>query len=169
MTLPLVLDIETLRSAYGARRLTPSTLVEEIIARRASARDPAIFISTVPDEVLRAAARQLMDAHPEPNSLPLWGIPFAAKDNIDAVGLPTTAACPAFAYEPHGDAAVVARLKEAGAILIGKTNLDQFATGLNGTRSPYGAPRSVFDPLYVSGGSSSGSASRHRGGCRGSR
>jgi allophanate hydrolase len=95
---------------------------------------------------------------PEPNSLPLWGVPFAVKDNIDAEGLPTTAACPAFAYQPSADATVVARLKAAGAIVIGKTNLDQFATGLNGTRSPYGAPRSVFDAAYVSGGSSSGSA-----------
>ena len=92
------------------------------------------------------------------NSLPLWGVPFAVKDNIDAAGLPTTAACPAFAYDPATDSTVVARLKAAGALVIGKTNLDQFATGLNGTRSPYGAPRSVFDKAYVSGGSSSGSA-----------
>ncbi len=99
-----------------------------------------------------------MEKAPEPNTLPLWGIPFAVKDNIDVVGLPTTAACPAFAYQPDKDATVVARLKAAGAIVIGKTNLDQFATGLNGTRSPYGAPRSVFNKDYVSGGSSSGSA-----------
>ncbi len=99
-----------------------------------------------------------MERAPEPNSLPLWGVPFAVKDNIDVSGLPTTAACPAFAYQPEKDATVVARLKAAGALVIGKTNLDQFATGLNGTRSPYGAPRSVFDKAYVSGGSSSGSA-----------
>ncbi len=89
---------------------------------------------------------------------PLYGIPFAVKDNIDVAGLPTTCACPAFAYVPDRSATVVERLEAAGAILIGKTNLDQFATGLNGTRSPYGIPASVFDPDYISGGSSSGSA-----------
>jgi allophanate hydrolase len=85
-------------------------------------------------------------------------VPFAVKDNIDVAGLPTTAACPAFAYVPAADAAVVARLRAAGALVIGKSNLDQFATGLNGTRSPYGAPRSVFDADYIAGGSNSGSA-----------
>ena len=95
---------------------------------------------------------------PDPALLPLWGIPFAVKDNIDVAGLHTTAACPAFAYRAETDATTVARLKAAGALVVGKTNLDQFATGLNGTRSPYGAPRSVFNADYVSGGSSSGSA-----------
>ena len=90
--------------------------------------------------------------------MPLCGVPFAVKDNIDVAGLPTTAACPAFAYTPAANATVVERLMAAGAILIGKTNLDQFATGLVGTRSPYGAAASVFDPRYISGGSSSGSA-----------
>jgi allophanate hydrolase len=90
--------------------------------------------------------------------LPLAGVPFAVKDNIDAAGLPTTAACPAFAYRPEASAAVVARLEQAGALMMGKTNLDQFATGLNGSRSPYGAPGCVFNRAYVSGGSSSGSA-----------
>ena len=90
--------------------------------------------------------------------VPLYGIPFAVKDNIDVAGLPTTCACPAFAYVAERSATVVERLKQAGAILIGKTNLDQFATGLNGTRSPYGIPTSVFNPDYISGGSSSGSA-----------
>ena len=94
----------------------------------------------------------------DPVAKPLWGIPFAVKDNIDVAGLPTTAACPAYAYPATTDATTVARLRAAGAIVIGKTNLDQFATGLNGTRSPYGAPRCVFDAAYVSGGSSSGSA-----------
>jgi allophanate hydrolase len=93
-----------------------------------------------------------------PRDLPLWGMPFAVKDNIDVAGLPTTAACPAFAYAPTANATPIARLRAAGAIVIGKTNLDQFATGLNGTRSPHGAPRSVFNADYVSGGSSSGSA-----------
>ena len=89
---------------------------------------------------------------------PLYGIPFAVKDNIDVAGLPTTCACPEFAYVAERSATVVERLEQAGAILIGKTNLDQFATGLNGTRSPYGIPASAFNPDYISGGSSSGSA-----------
>lgn len=92
------------------------------------------------------------------DSGPLAGLRFAAKDNIDVAGLPTTAGCPAFAYEPHADAVVVRRLLDAGAQLVGKTNLDQFACGLNGTRSPYGAVPNAFNPAYVSGGSSSGSA-----------
>ncbi|MBB2830176.1 UNVERIFIED_ORG: allophanate hydrolase [Rhizobium esperanzae] len=155
--LPAILDLASLRSAYAAG-LSPLELVEEIIARCSASDDPAIFITTTPEEELRAAARELVARAPEPNSLPLWGIPFAVKDNIDVAGLPTTAACPAFAYHPQADAATVARLRAAGALVIGKTNLDQFATGLNGTRSPHGAPRSVFDRNYVSGGSSSGSA-----------
>lgn len=155
--LPTMLDLATLRAAF-ANGLTPLELVEEVIARRTASDDPAIFITETPDEDLRAAAKSLMERAPQPNSLPLWGIPFAVKDNIDVAGLPTTAACPAYAYKPEVDATVVARLKAAGAIVIGKTNLDQFATGLNGTRSPYGAPRSVFNKAYVSGGSSSGSA-----------
>ncbi len=155
--LPTILDLASLKAAY-ASGLTPLDLVEEVIARRKASDDPAVFITQTSDEDLRAAAKALMERAPEPNSLPLWGVPFAVKDNIDVSGLPTTAACPAFAYQPEKDATVVARLKAAGAIVIGKTNLDQFATGLNGTRSPYGAPRSVFDKAYVSGGSSSGSA-----------
>jgi len=91
-------------------------------------------------------------------SLPLYGVPFAVKDNIDVAGLPTTAACPAFTYIAAADATAVALLKQAGAIVLGKTNLDQFATGLVGTRSPYGAVPNTFKPDYVSGGSSSGSA-----------
>src|SRR5207302_9749150 len=90
--------------------------------------------------------------------LPLYGIPFAVKDNIDVAGLPTTAACPAFAYMPASSAPVVDRLRRAGALFVGKTNLDQFATGLTGTRSPHGIPRNPFDPAFIPGGSSSGSA-----------
>jgi allophanate hydrolase len=154
---PAFLDLASLKAAY-ADGLTPLDLVEEVLARIAASSDPAIFITKTPADDLRAAARDLMARAPKPNSLPLWGVPFAVKDNIDVAGLPTTAACPAFAYNPEKDATVVARLKTAGALVIGKTNLDQFATGLNGTRSPHGAPRSVFDSAYVSGGSSSGSA-----------
>ncbi|QII40277.1 allophanate hydrolase [Rouxiella badensis] len=92
-------------------------------------------------------------------TLPLYGVPFAVKDNIDVAGWPTTAACPAFEYIAQADATVVANLQAKGAIVIGKTNLDQFATGLVGTRSPHGAVKNTFNPNYVSGGSSSGSAS----------
>jgi allophanate hydrolase len=156
--LPIMLDLATLKALYADRTVTPRDVMEAVIERRAAWPDKAVFITPTSDAGLRAAADALMSQHPEPNSLPLWGIPFAVKDNIDVAGLPTTAACPAFAYHPAADATVVARLRAAGAIVIGKTNLDQFATGLNGTRSPYGAPRSVFDAGYVSGGSSSGSA-----------
>lgn len=156
MPLPPMLTIPALRAAYAAGT-TPLEVVEEIIARRAAyvARDPAVFITATPDDALRAAAAEVMGL---PRDLPLWGIPFAVKDNIDVAGLPTSGACPAFAYAPDRDATTVARLRAAGAIVIGKTNLDQFATGLNGTRSPHGAPRSVFSAAHVSGGSSSGSA-----------
>jgi Asp-tRNA(Asn)/Glu-tRNA(Gln) amidotransferase A subunit family amidase len=95
---------------------------------------------------------------PAPTDKPLYGLIFAVKDNIDAAGLPTTAACPDFAYTPEGSAFVVARLEAAGAIVLGKTNLDQFATGLVGVRSPYGVPRNVQRADLVPGGSSSGSA-----------
>ncbi|WP_339523175.1 allophanate hydrolase [Pseudomonas sp. EA_35y_Pfl2_R111] len=108
---------------------------------------------------LDALSALLDTASGEPSKLPLYGVPFAIKDNIDAAGWPTTAACPEFAYTAAADATVVAKLRAAGAILIGKSNLDQFATGLVGTRSPYGAVSNSFNPDYVSGGSSSGSAS----------
>lgn len=153
--LPAILTLSSLRAAYSGGA-SPLDVVEEVIARRAALADPAVFISITPDAELRSQAQLLMSRAPE--SLPLYGVPFAVKDNIDVAGLPTTAACPAFAYAPEVDAVVVARLRAMGAIVIGKTNLDQFATGLNGTRSPYGAPRSVFDADHVSGGSSSGSA-----------
>ena len=155
MILPAVLDFARLRAAYAAGLSLPD-MVGALLERLAEA-DPAIFIARTAPDALHAATAELLARAPEPNSLPLWGLPFAVKDNIDVAGLPTTVACPDFAYEPTADAPVVARLKAAGALVIGKTNLDQFATGLNGTRSPYGAPRCVFDAAYVSGGSSSGS------------
>ena len=153
--LPTLLAFAALRAAYAAGA-SPLDMAEALLARL-DAADPAIFIARVSAEELRNAARALMERLPEPNSSPLWGLPFAVKDNIDAAGSATTAGCPDFAYRPAEDATVVARLRAAGALLVGKTNLDQFATGLNGTRSPYGAPRCVFDAAYVSGGSSSGS------------
>ena len=112
-----------------------------------------VWISLVPRETALEQVRRL-----ENTALPLYGLPFAIKDNIDLAGLPTTAGCPAYAYSPTQSAPVVERLMDAGAIPIGKTNMDQFATGLVGTRSPHGACSSVFDPRYISGGSSSGSA-----------
>ncbi|MBP7335181.1 allophanate hydrolase [Niveispirillum sp.] len=155
--LPEKLTIQTLTDLYRSGAASPVTVIEAVLERLAANPDPAAWISVVPAEQLRAEAAALAAAGYDP-SKPLWGIPFAAKDNIDAAGLPTTAACPAFAYNPGADSTVVARLRAAGAILVGKTNLDQFATGLNGTRSPYGAPRCVFNADYISGGSSSGSA-----------
>ena len=112
-------------------------------------------------EQLQRLAARLAEALPRDELLrryPLLGVPFAVKDNIDIAGVPTTAACPAFAAVPPHSATVVRRLLDAGALWIGKTNLDQFATGLVGTRSPYGRPSSVFDAERISGGSSSGSA-----------
>jgi allophanate hydrolase len=149
-----MLTIAALKEAYACG-LTPLDIVEEVIRRRDGLADRAVFITEMPAEALREAARRVMAS---PRDLPLWGIPFAVKDNIDVAGLPTTAACPAYVFAPAQDATVVARLRASGALVIGKTNLDQFATGLNGTRSPYGAPRSVFSADHVSGGSSSGSA-----------
>ena len=114
-----------------------------------------IFIHLLPKARVEQRLRELERL---PRTLPLWGRTFAVKDNIDVAGLPTTAGCPAFAYTAASTAPVVQKLLDAGAVLIGKTNLDQFATGLVGTRSPYGACRNAFNPAYISGGSSSGSA-----------
>ncbi len=150
--------LDNLRARYAASPEAVFDVVDEVLARIEASSDPAIFISRVEADALRAAARDLLARAPDPARLPLWGVPYAVKDNIDVAGMETTAACPAYAYRPAADATVVEKLKAAGALLVGKTNLDQFATGLNGTRSPYGAPRSVFNANYVSGGSSSGSA-----------
>jgi allophanate hydrolase len=143
--------------AACAGGLRASDIAAEALRRCDAYGDPAVWISRTSPEDVMARAKAL-DADPANRALPLFGVPFAVKDNIDCVGFATTAGCPAFAYQPTEDAAVVAKLLAAGAILMGKTNLDQFATGLVGTRSPHGAPRSVFDSRYISGGSSSGSA-----------
>ncbi|MBL9216649.1 MAG: allophanate hydrolase [Opitutaceae bacterium] len=121
-----------------------------------AAIDPAVWIHRLPLEALREHARRVQAAGPA--GRPLYGVPFAIKDNIDLAGVPTTAGCPGFSFTPTTSAPVVARLIAAGAIPVGKTNLDQFATGLVGTRSPHGAPRNVANRDYISGGSSSGSA-----------
>ena len=124
------------------------------------ATDDNAWLTIANDAQLSAQLDALMPIYRNnPEALPLFGIPFAVKDNVDVAGWPTTAACPAFAYVAEEDATAVACLKAAGAIVIGKTNLDQFATGLVGTRSPYGAVVNSFNADYVSGGSSSGSAS----------
>ena len=158
MTLPIDLGLHNLRAAYRAGRLDCCTVLEDVLARIAAAGDDKVWISRTPDAALRAQAAALEARRGEIGTLPLYGIPFAVKDNIDVAGLPTTAACPGYAYEPPVSAEVVQRLVAAGAIVIGKTNLDQFATGLVGVRSPYGVPRNPFDAAYVPGGSSSGSA-----------
>lgn len=115
------------------------------------------WIHVAEDQRLRETAERLWQRKDAGEELPLYGIPFGVKDNIDVAGMPTTAACPEYSYVASASAESVERLEQAGAICIGKTNLDQFATGLNGTRSPYGPCSSVANPLYVSGGSSSGS------------
>ena len=148
------LDRATLHAAYGAG-LKPGEVVAEALARAAADAQTGTFIS-----LTEAAARDALAALGpfDPQAKPLWGLPFAIKDNIDVGGAATTAACPAFAFVPERSATAVERLVAAGAIPIGKTNLDQFATGLVGVRTPYPVPRNCFDPAIVPGGSSSGSA-----------
>lgn len=127
--------------------------------RRIEAVDrPEIWIDLRPESAVLAEAAALEVRHRAGEPLPLYGKLVAVKGNIDVAGLPTTAGCPAYAYRPADDAPVVARLRDAGALVLGTTNLDQFATGLVGTRSPHGAVRNAIDPAYISGGSSSGSA-----------
>jgi allophanate hydrolase len=126
--------------------------MKDVLQRIRERGDDGVWISTVAEADLRARAATV------PADLPLSGLTFAVKDNIDVAGLPTTAACPDYAYLPRETAPVVQRLLDAGALLVGKTNLDQFATGLTGARSPYGTPESVFGGGLISGGSSSGSA-----------
>jgi allophanate hydrolase len=149
------LSIATLRHRY-AEGLSPVALVESLLPRLEAPDAHNTWIARLPREALLARARELEGA--DRTRLPLFGIPFAIKDNIDLAGVPTTAACPDFAYLPSRSATVVQRLLDAGAIALGKTNLDQFATGLVGARSPHGPGRNSFDPACVSGGSSSGSA-----------
>ena len=136
------------------------TVANATLARIAAyaAIQPAVWIHRLPEADVLAMARAVDARIAAGEILPLAGVPFAIKDNIDLAGAPTTAGCPDFAYDPARSAGVVARLIAAGAVPVGKTNLDQFATGLNGSRSPYGAPACVFNRAYVSGGSSSGSA-----------
>ncbi|MDD5200790.1 MAG: amidase family protein, partial [Terrimicrobiaceae bacterium] len=150
----LTLETSLLRSGYRSGDFTPAEVIGEVYRRIRERGDDHVWIHLRPEEeavaVAEAAANRL--------DLPLAGIPCAIKDNIDVAGLPTSAACPAYAYVPERSAACVRRLVEAGAILLGKTNMDQFATGLVGTRTPHGPCASVYHPDFISGGSSSGSA-----------
>ncbi len=152
----LSFGIGTLLDGYRAQRFTPRDVIELVLTRCADHTGHNIWIEHLSREQLLAYAATLSARNPK--DLPLYGIPFAIKDNIDLAGTPTTAACTEFSYTPTQSAHVVQRLIDAGAIPIGKTNLDQFATGLVGTRSPYGACRNAFNPDYISGGSSAGSA-----------
>lgn len=147
-------------AAVNAGETRALIVMEDTLARIAAydAHQPQVWISRADADGLRAAARAIDVRVAGGEHLPLAGVPYAAKDNIDVAGFETTAGCPAFAYRPVRSATVIERLAAAGAICVGKTNLDQFATGLVGTRSPYGIPRNAYNRDYVSGGSSSGSA-----------
>ncbi|MDJ1657210.1 amidase family protein, partial [Raoultella sp. Ech2A] len=151
------LRLSTLATGYRDGRLTPRALMAEL-RQRASALNPEyqLFIHILTAEEQDPWLAALDGVSPE--TLPLYGVPFAIKDNIDLAGIVTTAGCPAFAYTAERDATIVAQLIALGAVPVGKTNLDQFATGLNGTRSPYGRCRNAVHPAYPSGGSSAGSA-----------
>jgi allophanate hydrolase len=150
----LSLNIGSLQAHYRSGSLSPADVIREVYRRIRAQADNPVWIHLVPEEKALQAAEDM----PGAVSGPLGGIPFAIKDNIDVATLPTTAGCPAFAFTAERDAQVVSQIRSAGAILIGKTNMDQFATGLVGIRSPYGACSSVFNREYISGGSSSGSA-----------
>jgi allophanate hydrolase len=156
------LDIGALQALYRSGEQTVASVIAMVVQRINDNPDDNVWINRVNDAELIAEAgkldRVLREDPDTLGNLPLFGIPFAVKDNIDVKGIPTTAACPEFAYSPAENAPVITRLLEAGAIFVGKTNMDQFATGLVGTRSPYGTPVNPFDPDYIPGGSSSGSA-----------
>jgi allophanate hydrolase len=152
--------VHELRAAYATEQLRPQQVIDLVLERIAARGEDAVWISRRPDQELRRQAAELDQIRHARGlaELPLFGVPCAVKDNIDVAGLATTAGCPAFSYQPTRNAHCAQRLVDAGAIVVGKTNMDQFATGLTGTNSPYGAPESVFGGNLVAGGSSSGSA-----------
>ena len=150
------LDIQALQDSYRSGSLTPAELLAIVQQRIDAMDDNPVWIARLTPEQLQPYLDALDNKSID--DLPLYGIPFAIKDNIDLQGVPTTAGCPDYSYIPEQSAFVVQQLIDAGAIPVGKTNLDQFATGLVGTRSPYGACRNSFNPEYISGGSSSGSS-----------
>jgi allophanate hydrolase len=156
----MLLKVADIAAAVQSGRKTAEAAAREALERIQAydAVQAHAWIERPAAEAVLARAREVDARVAAGEVLPLAGVPFAVKDNIDVAGVPTTAACPAFAYRPEVSATVVARLEAAGAIMMGKTNLDQFATGLVGARSPYGAPGCVFNRTYVSGGSSAGSA-----------
>jgi allophanate hydrolase len=161
--LPACPTIDALLDGYRLGRWTPVDVATLLLGRMDADTTTEVWISRMPaSAVLQRAAQLTAEVAKDPvgamRKMPLLGIPFAVKDNIDVAGLPTTAACPAFAYSSAESAKAVQLLEAAGAIVVGKTNLDQFATGLVGTRSPYGEAKNPFNATYVSGGSSSGSA-----------
>ena len=149
-------SVAAIVAAHRAGTVSPAQTVARSYLRIRDTNDPAIFISLRSEKEAIAEAESLKAK--DARDLPLFGVPVAVKDNIDVLGMPTTAACPAFSYQPSHDATAVARLRAAGAIIIGKTNLDQFATGLVGVRSPYGIPNNPIRDDLIPGGSSSGSA-----------
>jgi len=153
MTFPEKFTIQWIKDHYHTGELTPHALIEEIIKRSKQTLDKNIWIIPPSMEFIQP----FLDALPEERG-PLWGIPFTVKDNIDMAGIVTTAACPAFAYTAKEDAAVIEKLLQAGAIPIGKANMEQLATGQSGTRSPYGEVHNAYQPELITGGSSSGSA-----------
>lgn len=153
---PKKLSIKWLKEMYSNNKINPEEVVLEIINRSNQDKDMNIWITPPRMENIKPYIENLKNY--EPNSLPLWGIPFAIKDNIDLENIATTAGCPEYAYIPSESAYVVKKLIDAGAIPMGKANLDQFATGLVGTRSPYGEVHNALKPELISGGSSSGSA-----------
>lgn len=154
--LPRRLTIRWLKRMYAENRLSPEAVVRELVKRAEADADNPVWIAPPSLETVMPWVERLDRL--DRRTAPLWGIPFAIKDNIDLAGVPTTAACPAFARVPDKHAAAVRRLIDAGAIPLGKTNMDQFATGLVGTRSPYGETKNALRPAWISGGSSSGSA-----------
>jgi len=156
VAIPKQFTISWLKRMYAQRELTPEAVAEEIARRAEADAERNVWIEPPSMERMRPYLERLGEMDPE--SAPLWGVPFAVKDNIDVAGMPTTAACAEYAYAPEAHAAAVRRLVAAGAIPVGKANLDQFATGLVGTRSPYGETHNALRPELISGGSSSGSA-----------
>ena len=149
-------SLSDLLAHYRSGQVTPEEVVQTIIDTASSMHDNPIWVTPPNKIAIQPFLDRLTKANQ--NELPLWGVPFAVKDNIDVIGFPTTAGCPEYRYEPRASAFAVEKLIEAGAIPVGKTNLDQFATGLVGVRSPYGTPINPKAPELIPGGSSSGSA-----------
>ncbi len=157
--LTITLEFTALRAAYAAGDVTPVDVAAHVLGTIEARGDDGVWIYKVPGETVLARASALAALPPADRAaLPLYGIPFSVKDCIDIAGLPTTSACPAYAYTAERTNLAVQRALDAGAVLIGKTNMDQFATGVVGVRTPYGVARNPFDAAYIPGGSSSGAA-----------